>query len=92
MTVIHAVRLGRSGDPPSSTYPYREETMSKIIATLVAAVFAVASVTPVAFAQDQKKDQKKAQVHKGTPEQGTMQKKEQAGKKKAEAKKAEEKK
>jgi hypothetical protein len=47
--------------------------MSKLLATLVAALFAVATAAPTAFAQDQKK----AQVHKGTPEQGTVQKKEQ---------------
>lgn len=47
--------------------------MSKLLSTLVAALFAVATITPAAFAQDQKKEQ----VHKGTAEQGTVQKKEQ---------------
>ena len=66
--------------------------MSKLLTTLVAGVFAAAALTPAAFAQDQKKEQ----VHKGTPEQGTVQKKEKAhaqkkdgtGKAKAEAKAA----
>jgi pentapeptide MXKDX repeat protein len=48
-------------------------TMTKTISTLVAAVFAAMTLTPAAFAQDQKKEQ----VHKGTAEQGTVQKKEQ---------------
>ena len=47
--------------------------MSKLLSTVVAALFAVAIATPTAFAQDQKKEQ----VHKGTPEQGTVQKKDQ---------------
>ena len=58
----------------------------KFLTAVLAAVFAVATVSPVAFAQAQKKDQEKAQVHKGTPEQGTVQKKEQT-KAKADAKK-----
>jgi pentapeptide MXKDX repeat protein len=78
--------------------------MSKLLTAVLAAVFAVVTVSPVAFAQDQKKDQKKAQVDKGTPAQGTVQKKDQTKaktdtkkkttttKKKAEPKKAEEKK
>lgn len=70
--------------------------MSKLITTLLAAVFAAVTLSPVALAQDQKKDQKKAQVHKGTPEQGTVQKKEgkaQADdKKKSTGKKGEQKK
>jgi len=52
--------------------------MSKLLTTLVAGVFAVATLTPAAFAQDQKKEQ----VHKGTSEQGTVQKKEKAQAKK----------
>ena len=66
--------------------------MSKLLAALMAAAFAFVSAAPLALAQDQKMDQKKEQVHKGTPEQGSVQKKEQQGKKKAEAKKAQEKK
>ena len=46
--------------------------MNRAISLLGAAVYAVSLASPVAFAQDQKK----AQVHKGTPEQGTVQKKE----------------
>jgi len=46
--------------------------MNKLLATLFAAVFAAATLSSAAFAQEQKK----AQVHKGTPEQGTVQKKE----------------
>jgi hypothetical protein len=46
--------------------------MSKLLTAVLAAVFAVVTVSPVAFAQDQKKDQKKAQVDKGTPAQGTV--------------------
>ena len=52
--------------------------MSKLLTTLVACVFAAAALTPTAFAQDQKKEQ----VHKGTPEQGTVQKKEKTQAKK----------
>lgn len=47
--------------------------MSKVLSTLVAAIFATMTLSPAAFAQDQKKEQ----VHKGTAEQGTVQKKEQ---------------
>ncbi len=50
-------------------------------------MFAVA-VTSSVIAQDQKKDQKKAQVDKGTPEQGTVQKKDQQKAKADTAKKA----
>jgi hypothetical protein len=50
--------------------------MKKLFAAIVAGVFAVA-LTSSAIAQDQKKDQKKAQVDKGTPAQGTVQKKDQ---------------
>ncbi len=46
--------------------------MNKLLTTLFAAVFAAATLSSAAFAQDQKK----AQVHEGTPEQGTVQKKE----------------
>ena len=52
--------------------------MSKLLSTLVAALFAIAIASPGAFAQDQKKEQ----IHKGTPEQGTVQKKEHAKDKK----------
>ena len=51
--------------------------MSKLLTAVLAAVFAVVTVSPVAFAQEMKKDQKKAQVDKGTPMQGTVQKKDQ---------------
>lgn len=47
--------------------------MNKLIAVAVASVFAVSTLMPAAFAQEQKKEQ----VHKGTPEAGTVQKKEQ---------------
>jgi pentapeptide MXKDX repeat protein len=63
--------------------------MSKLIATLLAGAFAAVTISPVALAQDQKKEQ----VHKGTPEQGTVQKKDQkkAKKKDGSGKKAPEK-
>jgi hypothetical protein len=71
--------------------------MSKLLATLVAAVFATVTLTPVAFAAkhegDMKKDQKKAQVDKGTSAQGAVQKKDaKKAQDKKGAKKAEEKK
>ena len=47
--------------------------MQKLIAVLAAAVFASITISPLVFAQDQKKEQ----VHKGTPEAGTVQKKAQ---------------
>ena len=47
--------------------------MTRMAWMLVAAAFAATAATPVAFAQDQKKQQ----MHKGTPEQGTQQKKAQ---------------
>ena len=47
--------------------------MNKLIATAVAAMFAAS--TSVAYAAQG--DQKKEQIHKGTPEAGTVQKKEQ---------------
>ena len=50
--------------------------MKKLLAAIVAGMFALAVTAPV-IAQDQKKDQKKAQVDKGTPAQGTTQKKDQ---------------
>jgi len=50
--------------------------MKKLLAAIVAGMFALAVTVPV-IAQDQKKDQKKEQAHKGTPEQGTVQKKDQ---------------
>ena len=56
--------------------------MSKLLTAVLAAVFAVVTISPVAFAQDQKK----AQVDKGTPAQGTVQKKDQT-KAKADTKK-----
>ena len=56
--------------------------MSKLLTAVLAAVFAMVTVSPVAFAQDQKK----AQVDKGTPAQGTVQKKDQT-KAKTDAKK-----
>ena len=46
--------------------------MKKLLAAIVAGMFAFAVTSPV-IAQDQKKEQ----VHKGTPEQGTVQKKDQ---------------
>jgi len=52
------------------------EDMKKLLAAIVAGMFAVA-VTSSVIAQDQKKDQKKAQVDKGTPAQGAAQKKDQ---------------
>lgn len=63
--------------------------MNKLLAVLVAAVFAMVSLAPLASAAD--KEMKKEQVHKGTPEQGSVQKKDQKkvkqGQKKAEEKK-----
>jgi hypothetical protein len=59
--------------------------MQKLASILAAGAIAVALAAPAAFAQDQKKEQ----VHKGTPEQGTVQKhkktqkKDGSGKKKA---------
>ena len=50
--------------------------MKRLLAAIVAGMFALAVTSPV-IAQDQKKDQKKAQVDKGTPAQGTVQKKDQ---------------
>lgn len=47
--------------------------MNKLTAIATAMLFAASSVGSVAYAQDQKKEQ----VHKGTPEAGTVQKKEQ---------------
>ena len=48
--------------------------MKKFFAYLLAALFAAMTTLPAsAFAQDQKREQ----VHKGTPAQGTVQKKEQ---------------
>jgi hypothetical protein len=80
---------------PSTKHNERGIDMSKLFSSMVAALFAITVVTPVAFAQDQKKEQ----VHKGTPEQGSVQKKEKAKKKdgsgksaKADEKKAEAKK
>ena len=49
--------------------------MSKLIASAVAVVFAASGLCSVAYAQYG--DQKKEQVHKGTPEAGTVQKKDQ---------------
>lgn len=46
--------------------------MIKLTSVALAAVFAAVTMSPAAFAQDQKKQQ----IHKGTPEQGTVQKKE----------------
>jgi hypothetical protein len=63
------------------------EDMKKLLAAIVAGMFAVA-VTSSVIAQDQKKDQKKAQVDKGTPAQGTVQKKDQQKAKADTAKKA----
>jgi len=69
--------------------------MKRLLAAIVAGMFALAATSPV-IAQDQKKDQKKAQVDKGTPAQGTAQKKDQTKaktdtKKKAPAKSTEKK-
>jgi len=69
--------------------------MKRLLAAIVAGMFALAVTSPV-IAQDQKKDQKKAQVDKGTPAQGTAQKKDQTKaktdtKKKAPAKSTEKK-
>jgi hypothetical protein len=47
--------------------------MQKLISTAIAVVFAASTLVTTAFAQDQKKEQ----VHKGTPEAGTVQKKDQ---------------
>ena len=55
--------------------------MKKLLAAIVAGMFALSATAPV-VAQEKKKEQ----VHKGTPEQGTVQKKGQA-KTKADAKK-----
>jgi Ni/Co efflux regulator RcnB len=56
--------------------------MSKLLTTLLAAVFAAVTVTPVAFAAEAKKDEMKTEK-KAAP------KKEAAPKKKAEPKKSE---
>lgn len=61
--------------------------MKRWVAAIVAGMFALA-VTSSVIAQDQKKDQKKAQVDKGTPAQGTVQKKDQTKAKADTAKKA----
>jgi hypothetical protein len=50
--------------------------MKRLLAAIVAGMFALAVTSPV-IAQDKKKEQ----VHKGTPEQGTVQKKDQKAKK-----------
>ena len=47
--------------------------MDKVIALMTAVVFASMMLSPMVFAQDQKKEQ----IHKGTSEAGTVQKKEQ---------------
>ena len=49
--------------------------MNKLIASAVAALFAASTLASVAYAQSG--EQKKEQIHKGTPEAGTVQKKEQ---------------
>jgi Ni/Co efflux regulator RcnB len=63
--------------------------MSRLISTLLAGLFAAVVLSPVALAQDKKKEQ----AHKGTPEQGTVQKQDKVRKKDGSGnKKAEEKK
>jgi hypothetical protein len=57
--------------------------MKRLLAAIVAGMFALAVTSPV-IAQDKKKEQ----VHKGTPEQGTVQKKDQKKAKTATTKKA----
>jgi hypothetical protein len=57
--------------------------MKRLLAAIVAGMFALAATSPV-IAQDKKKEQ----VHKGTPEQGTVQKKDQKKAKTESTKKA----
>jgi mannitol-specific phosphotransferase system IIBC component len=59
--------------------------MSKLLATLLAAVFAMVTVTPVAFADKHMKDEAKTEVTKG--EEGKKEMKKGEDKKKAEGKK-----
>jgi pentapeptide MXKDX repeat protein len=67
-----------------------ENTMTKLLSALVAAFFAVASVTPVAFAQDTKKsEEKKSEKSKGDAMKAEKSK---AGEMKAEKSKGDEKK
>jgi Spy/CpxP family protein refolding chaperone len=65
--------------------------MSKLLTTLLAAVFAAVTMTPVAFAADTK-DEAKKEMKKGEGKKKAEPKKKGEGKKKAEGKKAEEKK
>ena len=60
--------------------------MSKLLITLLAAVFAAVTVTPVAFAAD-KKDEAKKEQKKGEGKKKAEPKKKGEGKKKAEEKK-----
>jgi pentapeptide MXKDX repeat protein len=76
----------------TTTYqPLKGNIMSKLLTAVLAAVFAVVTVSPVAFAQEMKKDEKKAKTEPKKEKAKTDAKKTDA-KKTDTKKKAEEKK